>query len=274
MSDKSAIGWTDATWNPTIGCSRVSEGCRNCYAERIAGRFSGEGQRYEGFAKLVTKDPENKPYHGGTGAPRLGFRSRWTGKVELVPGRLDQPLRWKRPRRIFVDSMSDLFHESLPALDIRAVLEIMVSADWHTYQVLTKRPRIMKSLVKQWLAERNHGGEPPKHIWFGVSVEDQATADERIPALMETPAAVRFVSYEPALAPVSFVCWPELDWIIMGGESGPGARPMDISWARNTRLQCQYSGIKFFFKQWGGSNKKAAGRELDGRTWDEMPEVR
>lgn len=326
-----AIEWTQATWNPVRGCSRVSEGCRHCYAERVAARFSGDGQPYEGLAR------------------RTGHGPVWTGKVRLVPEALEQPLRWRKGRRVFVNSMSDLFHENLRDEDIDRVFAVMALAPQHTFQVLTKRPermlryftgkrpkpiadwvefhgpatfvaKALDSYVSrlpgrksarvpehvrtfgQWadfsnaLARATPGVWPLPHVWLGVSVEDQATADARIPLLLQTPAAVRFLSCEPLLGPVSFldhrVCdqcgvsparlwagdpyagfarpWsgpfcpqhynPDdgcdgvlggIDWVIVGGESGPGARPMHPAWARELRDQCQAAGVPFFFKQWG-----------------------
>lgn len=287
-----SIEWTDKTWNPVRGCSRVSEGCRNCYAEKIAGRFD-EGA-FKGFAELRFSDATK----GGDGR----FHGHWTGKVELIPEKLDEPLRWRKPQRVFVNSMSDLFHESLSDEAIAAVFGVMASAPQHTYQVLTKRPkrmlswfsawsRAMASLgahpvaeCKAWAEDRAPGLKlnaglgvntpkyeiapwPLPNVWLGVSCEDQATADERIPLLLQTPAAVRFVSYEPALGPVDFTAikrtqaegfmrpldgrFRTLDWVIVGGESGPGARPFDVEWARSTVRQCKAAGVPVFVKQLG-----------------------
>lgn len=286
MSADTAIEWTDATWNPVRGCSRVSEGCRNCYAERVAARFSGPGMPYEGLATIGKNGP------------------RWTGQVRFIGEHLADPLRWRRPRRIFVNSMSDLFHDGVTDEQIAAVFGVMSAASHHTFQVLTKRPERMRrfmaaddgpDLVAAACAELDRVGFnrgcgsafepdewPPRNVWLGVSVEDQATADERIPHLLETPAAVRFLSVEPMLGPVDFTKVPGFNrvglelssrWVICGGESGPGARPMQPEWVRAIREQCRIAAVPFFFKQWGGVNKKAAGRELDGRTWDEMPRV-
>jgi protein gp37 len=257
MGATSTIEWTDATWNPVRGCSRVSEGCRNCYAERQAARFSNSSDAFHGFAEMTPSGP------------------RWTGRVELVEERLEDPLHWKTPKRMFVNSMSDLFHEKLPLADFLRVFEVMQMAHWHTYQVLTKRPEQFKILPNIVLP----------NVWFGVSVENQATADERIPLLLQTPAAIRFVSYEPALGPVDFhlETYPEgayLDWIIVGGESGPGARPFDIAWARDTIAQCKAAGVACFVKQLGTAWAKA-GMAMDdhkpaldrkGGDWDEWPE--
>lgn len=369
MSDKTNIEWTDATWNPLRGCQKVSEGCRNCYAARVAARFSGEGMPYEGLAEMTPGGP------------------RWTGKIRLVPEVLDQPLRWKRPRKIFVNSMSDLFHEDVPFDYIDRVFAVMALASHHTFQILTKRPERMteyfnsvgehryyaridkgltteeriSSVASDMIFEKklkptnfeydyyDHpevpgcpkeewwsyaGPWPLPNVWLGVSVENQKAADERIPLLLQTPAAVRFLSMEPLLGPVDFedvpvpvfayetsdcntgewVKVPGIDWIITGGESGPGARPMHPDWVRSIRDQCAAAGVPFFFKQWGewadsgydgrhiikdlnklmnlgmdgkeindlsvGTNgseliyrfgKKAAGRLLDGREWNEFP---
>lgn len=376
MGDKSKIEWTDATWGPIRGCSRVSEGCRNCYAEKIAARFSGPGKPYDGLASF-NKDGD----------------ARWTGKIAFVNEHLDDPLRWTKPRMIFVNSMSDLFHERVSDAMLLHIFTVMANTHiavrgegkTHTFQVLTKRPARMLDFMrrlkwkagialstigtrnymfnympylneKDWVSIPNSGPEPPKelpnhilkNVWLGVSVEDQATADERIPFLLQTPAAVRFVSYEPALGPIDFTSWTRiawrcsyckeyfsgslketcpscgkdggwcgshpfnpkhgqvgtgLNWVICGGESGPSARPMHPDWARSARDQCVAAEVPYFFKQWGdwipfeengvvpkpllrrcaaihdGPNgytgyrvgKKAAGRRLDGREWNEMP---
>jgi len=355
------IEWTDETWNPVTGCTKVSQGCKNCYAERVAERLWG--QQYASAAK---------PYV-------LGRPRRFTD-VWLHADRLARPLGWKKPRRIFVNSMSDLFHENVPFDFIAAVFGVMAASPQHAFQVLTKRPRralewfawvqtrfvsagatatprgVLRltacaaglgecapfDLFSHWNALGNSW--PLPNVWLGVSVEDQATADERLPLLLRAPAAVRFVSYEPALGPVDFSALPSvsghgkhldalmgcagadvssrLDWIIAGGESGPGARPAHPDWFRSVRDQCSEAGVPFFFKQWGEYSAvydrdkddpdwlrcgdfersslrgqwlnlaggcgfhgdrvlrvervgvKKAGRELDGRTWDQFPEVR
>ena len=342
---KSKIEWTDEVWNPLTGCTKVSQGCKHCYAETIAERF------------WATQYPPNED-----GSPR-----KFTD-VRLHPERLEDPLKWRKPRRVFVNSMSDLFHPSIPFEFIADVFDVMADdrCEHHTFQILTKRPERIKSFL-YWAGDLLPGDTPMNvnlevlghfgyNVWLGVSVEDQSTADARIPLLLQTPAAVRFVSYEPALGPVDFSEWllpeethpshgiltgdPQLDWIIMGGESGPGARPMHPDWVRSVRDQCQAAGVPFFFKQWGewapGSvvdnprfsggraytvpgqgtsaaiiatpppgafqsrgirpmvpgdethggvrmldrdtvvshvGKRAAGRLLDGRTWDEFPEA-
>jgi protein gp37 len=341
-----SIEWTDKTWNPIRGCSRISSGCKFCYAERLAAR---------GLPGL------NSPTTGQPFAIMTPSGPRWTGKVELIESKLLEPLEWKKPCRVFVNSMSDLFHADLPDEAIDRVFAVMALTPHITYQVLTKRAdRLMRYFrdpaevnrrryqvlmdTRIWGPDSRRSvlaeGDGRLHsrawtakntfatllnVWLGVSVEDQATADERIPNLLQAPAAVRFVSYEPALGPVNFrrILWkghshydaltlgmengghvlPRLDWIICGGESGPGARPMHPDWARSVRDQCQAAGVAFFFKQWGewgmtaehgfggyerrafhvfrGPNrtgvemlhlgKAKTGRLLDGRTWDEFP---
>ena len=221
MADKSKIEWTDATWNPVTGCTRVSTGCENCYAERLAaGRLRSHPSR-----QGLTDE------HG-----------RWNGEVRLNEQWLDQPLRWKRPRRIFVCAHSDLFHPAVHGEWINKVFRIMRRSDRHQFQVLTKRPERMRDYVRPRV-------RLPDHIWLGVSIEDQRTADERLPLLLDTPAAVRWVSAEPLLGPV---CLAGMDWVVVGGESGPGARPMDPRWARGIRDQCAAAGTPFFLKQMAG----------------------
>jgi protein gp37 len=243
MADQSKIEWTNATWNPLRGCTRVSEGCRNCYAERVAARFSDVGQPFHGFAERVRgiRNPETKQ---GT----FVNISRWTGEVELVEKQLEDPLRWKKPRRIFVNSMSDLFHEKVQEEWLAKIFKVMVDSPRHTFQILTKRPERMLEVMKGFTEfSTPFRGKPLPNVWLGVSVEDQATADERIPLLNQTPAAVRWVSYEPALGPVDFY-GTRIDWLVCGAESGPGARPMDIEWARSAKRQCGYD-VPFFMKQ-------------------------
>ncbi len=338
MSKETGIEWTDTTWNPIRGCSRVSDGCRNCYAERMAHRFSGPGQPYEGLTQLVNGHPV------------------WTGKVELVEKHLLDPLRWEpirtqteaeemagiygtRPRRIFVNSMSDLFHPNVPAAWIDRIFAVMALCPYHIFQILTKRPErmlaylrdaenrvlaIQEQITELMLGEigdaaykrvmsrmrQGWGGLPLRHLHLGVSVEDQATANERLPLLLQTPAALRFISAEPLLGAIDLRLdagvvsrvdalnrYNGLDRVICGGESGAGARPMHPDWARGLRDQCVTAGVPFFFKQWGEwlghgqdgplredgrqpincSNepirvgKKAAGSLLDGREWKEFP---
>lgn len=298
MGDKTGIEWADATWNPVTGCDKVSPGCDRCYAETFAERWRG-----------------TKGHYFETGFDLL-----------LRPDKLDLPLRWNKPRRIFVNSMSDLFHDSVPDEYIGTVFRVMEQAPQHTFQILTKRHGRMRSLLNRWSTEglvydmgyRCQGvptspcrvtypmWTPAPNVWLGVSVEDQKRADLRVPALLETPAAVRFISAEPLLGPTMFLLrWlhrqgydRRIDWVIAGGESGPGARPMHPDWVRTLRDQCVATGTAFLFKQWGewapapelsgmGSaihvfddgvhvqryGKRNAGRTLDGRTWDQYPEA-
>jgi protein gp37 len=340
MGSKTGIEWTDSTWNPLRGCSRVSEGCRNCYAETMAARFSGPGQPHAGLAVMRNGKPS------------------WTGKVELVEKHLLNPLKWKpgqpiydattgkrvgndasRPRRIFVNSMSDLFHEDVTDEMRDRIFAVMGLCPQHVFQVLTKRPERMLAYFAKpngfrftwregYIQNAGYAIKPEGHfalsvwplpnVWLGVSVENQAAADERIPLLLQTPAAVRFISAEPLLGLVNLF-WPNhylslnrrvvfgqlgkeriydgLDWVICGGESGPGARPMQEDWVRSLLNRCQGTNVPFFFKQWGewlpamcdgatdrtGAQvlnasdqpqrvgKKAAGALLDGREWKQFP---
>ena len=242
MADATAIEWTDATWNPVTGCTKISAGCDHCYAERFAERFRGTpGQPFE-----------------------MGF------DLTLRPDRLEQPLRWRRPRMIFVNSMSDLFHADIPEEFLVEVFRVMLDVDRHVYQVLTKRP---SRVIRFW---RRHsralfaGGAFPKHIWIGTSVEDQQV-HYRVNQLRMVPAHLRFLSCEPLLGPLSLNL-DGIHWVIVGGESGPKYRPLDLVWARSIRDQCAAAGVPHFFKQVGGRTPKAGGRELDGRTYDEYPE--
>jgi len=236
MSAHSKIEWTDATWNPVRGCTKISPGCKYCYAERFAERFRGvKGHPFE-----------------------QGFDLR------LVPTKVDDPLHWKKPQRIFVNSMSDLFHDQVPLEYIQSVFRVMNQADWHGGQVLTKRAERLEELSSElpWAP----------HIWMGVSVENRDYL-WRIDHLRRTKAHVKFLSIEPLLSPLGRIDLRGIDWVIVGGESGPGARPMVGEWVRDIRNQCVKAGVAFFFKQWGGVQKKRHGRELDGRTWNEMPEL-
>jgi protein gp37 len=296
MGDKSEIQWTDATWNPVTGCSKVSPGCAHCYAESLTRRFADTW-----------------------GVPDLPWTpANAAENVRLHPERLDQPLRWKRPRMIFVNSMSDLFHEEIPDAFIGQVLNVMALAPRHTFQVLTKRPERMRNLVRRWYSPKGLAGygnptrelgtedRPVPNVWLGVSIENRRYVD-RADLLRETPAAVRFISAEPLLGPLVYEDgtfervngvvgevrhWSDdyagdeldlrhIDWLIVGGESGPGHRPMRANWVRDllTHVGCVSNDLPsdrtaFFFKQWGGATPKAGGRELDGRTWDEMPTTR
>jgi len=239
MSQISKIEWTDATWNPIRGCTKISSGCAHCYAETFAERFRGvPGHPYE-----------------------QGF------DVRLVPEKLTDPLRWPRSKIIFVNSMSDMFHESVPDDYILAIAEVMATADWHTYQVLTKRAERMKSLLRGKL----RFAAKTDHIWWGVSVENRSQGIPRIKQLQAARVAVPFLSIEPLLEDLGELDLTGMSWVIVGGESGPGARPMCKSWVRNIRKQCRRYNVPFFFKQWGGVQKFKAGRELDGRTYDEFP---
>ncbi len=234
MASYSAIEWTDASWNPVTGCTQVSPGCDHCYAMTFAERFRGvPGHHYE-----------------------QGFDLRlWESRLEL-------PLRWKKPRRIFVNSMSDLFHAGVPEQFIRRVFSVMVRANWHVYQVLTKRPQRIARLA---------GTLPwPEHIWLGVSVESNQYA-WRADFLRRVPAAVRFISAEPLLGPIDQLSLDGIDWLITGGESGAGFRPCDPDWVREVRDRCLDSEVAYFHKQWGGRTPKAGGRVLDGETWDQFP---
>jgi protein gp37 len=239
MSDHSKIEWTDATWNPVRGCTLVSPGCAHCYARTFAERFRGvPGHPYE-----------------------QGFDLR------LVPEKLRDPLRWTTRRRIFVNSMSDLFHADVPDGYIEACVHVMQIADWHTYQVLTKRSERLRDLLSANL--RRVAALP--HIWWGVSVENRKHGLPRIENLRAAPAAVRFLSIEPLLEDLGQLDLRGIDWVIVGGESGAGARPMKREWVASIRDQCRRAAVRFFFKQWGGVRKGETGRELDGRTHDDMP---
>ena len=234
MSSHSGIEWTEATWNPVTGCSKVSPGCRNCYAERLSKRLQAMGQRNY----------------------RNGF------ELTLQRHMLELPLKWKKPRIIFVNSMSDLFHEGIPVDYVQEVFSIMRKANQHIFQVLTKRSNRLHEL-----SERLEWAE---NIWMGVSVEN-SDYTYRIDHLRGTDASVKFLSFEPLIGPVNNINLEDIDWVIVGGESGPSARTMKKEWVTDIRDNCVRNGIPFFFKQWGGFNKKKTGRELDGRTWDGMP---
>lgn len=243
MSDHSAIEWTEATWNPTTGCDRVSPGCDNCYALTLARRLKAMGStKYQ-----VDGDPR-------TSGPGFG--------VTVHESALLVPRRWRDPRVVFVNSMSDLFHARIPVAFVRQVFDVMAATPQHTYQVLTKRSSRLRRLSGDL--------EWPPNVWMGVSVEDEAHLG-RIDDLREVPAAVRFISAEPLLGPLPGLDLSGIGWVIVGGESGPDHRPLDLAWAREVRDVCISAGVPFFFKQVGGRTPKAGGRELDGRTWDQMP---
>lgn len=249
MAGPSDIEWTDATWNPVSGCLIISPGCTNCYAMRMAARLQAMAHpAYDGVTR------------------KSGRRQVWTGRLHLNAAALEAPLRWRSPRRIFVNSMSDLFQNGVPHSYIRKVWEIMARANWHTFQILTKRPENMLATIIE--------EELPRlpNVWLGTSVESAGYV-ERIRVLRKVPAAVRFVSFEPLLGPVGRVSLRNIHWAIVGGESGPAARPMKASWVTQIQSTCDRSGTAFFFKQWGGTNKKKTGRLLGGRTWDEYPEA-
>jgi len=237
VSNMSKIEWTEATWNPVSGCSKVSSGCLNCYAERMAYRLQKMG---------------NSNYQNGF-------------DVTLHPHLLKTPLSWKRPRLVFVNSMSDLFHEEIPVEFIQQVFDTMRRAYWHTFQILTKRSERLVHLAPllAW----------PSNVWMGVSVEDSNVV-ERIDHLRKVGSAVRFLSLEPLLGPLQDLNLREIHWVIVGGESGPRARPMEPSWVSDIKQQCKNSHVPFFFKQWGGVFKKRNGRKLEGKTWDELPRPR
>lgn len=236
MGSKSSIEWTEYTWNPVTGCTKISPGCTHCYAERMAKRLKAMGQPnyVNGFELTLHNDA------------------------------LELPLRWKKPKSIFVNSMSDLFHEEVPDAFILSTFDVMRRASWHRFQVLTKRSERMTEISPRLPWANN--------IWMGVSVEN-ADAAFRIDYLRQTEAHIKFLSLEPLLGPLPHLNLSGINWVIVGGESGPGARPMDEGWVIDLRRQCQRAGVSFFFKQWGGVQKKKAGRLLEGRTWDELPET-
>jgi protein gp37 len=239
MAEHSTIEWTDATWNPVRGCTKISPGCKHCYAEVFAERFRGV--------------PDH-PYEQGF-------------DLRLVPEKLAEPLRWQTPKMIFVNSMSDLFHEGVSDDYIEAVARVMVKAEWHTYQVLTKRSARMASLLQGRL---RFAADAP-HIWWGVSIENKEYGLPRLRDLRKSPASVRFLSIEPLLEGLGILNLKGIHWVIVGGESGHGARPLKKEWVTSIRDQCNDAGIPFFFKQWGGVRKKRAGRALDGKTYDGFP---
>lgn len=329
---KSRIEWTEEVWNPIRGCSRVSEGCRNCYAERIAARFNKPGGLAVGGGQYPAQ-----AFHGLATMTPQG--PRWTGKIRFASELIDAPLGWERPRRVFVNSMSDLFHDDVKIAWLDQIFAVMVLAREHTFQILTKRPRRMRDYLSSpatperirlalegFLQKGDSAYElrwPIENIWVGASVEDQSAADERIPFLLDAPAAVRWISAEPLLGPLDLERYllalrhegrhacRGVHWVVAGGESGPAARPMHPDWARALRGQCKVAGVPFFFKQWGAwapmvfgqpenrrygefhgdrffesclcsaglseamkmLGKRAAGRKLDGREWDEYPNL-
>jgi protein gp37 len=247
MAEKSPIEWTDATWNPVAGCSIESAGCTNCYAMRMAARLEAMGvDKYAGLTR------------------KSGGRAKWTGKITCDEKALDVPQRWARPRKVFVNSMSDLFHPDVPAEFIRRVWDVMKITPRHDYQLLTKRPQRMRELLS------GDRFEVLPNVWLGTSVESQNVV-HRIEDLRNTPAAVRFISFEPLIGRIDNVDLNSIAWAIVGGESGPGSRPIHEDWVLELQETCRFFGTAFFFKQWGGANKKASGRLLRGQTYDAMP---
>jgi protein gp37 len=234
MAEKSSIEWTESTWNPITGCTKISDGCKNCYAERMSKRLKAMG---------------NPNYKNGF-------------DVTIHPNSLNIPLRWKSSRLIFVNSMSDLFHEDVPIDFIKDIFEVMIEANWHQFQILTKRA--------DRLAKIAHSLEWADNIWMGVSVENDNFVD-RIDFLRKTNAKIKFISFEPLIGPIKNCNYQEIDWVIVGGESGPRSRPIEKEWVLDIRDSCVKNNVPFFFKQWGGFNKKKAGRELEGTFWSEMP---
>ncbi|MBV9527479.1 DUF5131 family protein [Sphingomonas sp.] len=247
MAQASRIEWTDVTWNPVAGCTIASAGCSNCYAMRMAARLDAIGiQKYVGLTR------------------KSGGRAVWTGKIALDVKALSAPYNWRKPRKVFVNSMSDLFHPGVPDEFIARVWRVMTETPQHTYQVLTKRPDRMQKLLT------DASFSSPHNIWIGTSVEDSA-ALERIEALRAIPGFIKFISFEPLIGAVGAINLSEIDWAIVGGESGPRARPIEHECVQQIEDRCRAYGTAFFFKQWGGTNKKAAGRTFNGRTYDEMP---
>lgn len=238
MATQTAIEWTDATWNPVSGCTKISPGCDHCYAERIAERFRGT---------------PNHPFSNGF-------------DLTLRPHKLDEPLHWRRPRRVFVNSMSDLFHKEIPREFLDKVFDTMERANWHVFQVLTKRSSLLRRYVNERYADRSS----PAHIWLGVSIEDRR-ALVRLKHLASAHISIRFVSFEPLLEDLGDLDLTGVHWAIVGGESGPGARPIDREWVRSIRDQCRASSVAFFFKQWGGIRAKSGGNRLDGKQWLQYP---
>lgn len=249
MAGLSEIEWTDATWNPVSGCRVVSAGCTNCYAMRMAARL--QAMEHPSYMNTTRKS---------------GERYVWTGQTNLLEHTLEIPLKWKKPRFVFVNSMSDLFQDSVPFGYVERVWSTMERANRHTFQILTKQPERMAEFLRQ----RN--ARPLSNVWLGTSVEDDRVID-RIDVLRHCVAAVRFISFEPLIGPVGPVDLSEIHWAIVGGESGPRSRPLDSRWISEIHKQCDTHNVHFFFKQWGGKNKKRTGRTFKGRTWNEMPGI-
>lgn len=318
---KTLIAWTEKVWNPTRGCSKVSDGCKNCYAERMAARFSGKGQPYEGLVTLpyfTTRTVEYRDMDGNyTGQDDCDVKvaSRWTGEARFIPEMLDAPLRWKKPSLIFVNSMSDLFHNDITDEQIAETLAVVAYCERHTFQILTKRPERMLDVLGRVVTERvaKHGASAgqrlPDCVWakervwqivqsrydagrvhswhwpltnlhLGVSVENQSAVDERIPLLLQCPAAVRWVSCEPLLGQIDFSQVPtplrdsvRIDWVVTGGESGPNARPMHPDWARSLRDQCKAANVPYFFKQHGEWSEDDNGDRCVMRNGQNLPNL-
>jgi protein gp37 len=246
MAGSSDIEWTEATWNPIAGCVLLSPGCTNCYAQRLAARLQAMGlPKYQGTTR------------------KTGKRHVWTGRLNVDEASFEAPIHWRRPLRIFVNSMSDLFQDGVPDDVIWSIWSVMRKAHWHTYQILTKRPDRMRDVL-------NRISDRLPNVWLGTSVENSSYV-ERIDTLRSIPSAVRFVSFEPLLGPIDVVNLESIHWAIVGGEGGPGARPIALEWVEKLRLACQDQSVAFFFKQWGGTRKGKTGRLLNGRTWDEYP---
>lgn len=243
---KTKIEWTEMTLNPMRGCSRISDGCINCYAERIAARYSGKDMPYEGLAKNTKAGP------------------RWTGEIKIVEHILEQPYKWKKPRMVFVNSMSDMFHEKIALKDIQRIFKVFNDNQKHQFQILTKRAVRLSELHTELSWTPN--------IWMGVSVEDEKVID-RIDCLRNTNAKIKFLSIEPLIGPINNLNLYNIDWVIVGGESGPNARPMQEAWVVDIRDTCKNNDVPFFFKQWGGVNKKKTGRTLQGKLYDEFPKA-
>lgn len=254
MAQASRIEWTGSTWNPVVGCTKVSAGCKNCYAERMAKRLAAMARADQAAGRA----PGRKANYLRV----IDRRGQWNRNVFLDHAALEDPLRWRSPRVVFVNSMSDLFHEDLSLDFIRAVFAVMNRCPQHTFQVLTKRPHLAAEYSGELCWTDN--------IWMGTTVEN-ATVTHRVRSLRRTGAHIKFLSLEPLLGPIPRLPLSGIDWVIVGGESGPGARPMESEWVRQIRDRCLAHGVAFFFKQWGGVNKTRNGRTLDGRTWDDIP---
>jgi len=252
MGQKSTIEWTESTWNPVVGCTKVSTGCEHCYAETMSNRLAGMARKHS--------DDSNRRSH----YMHVIKNGKWNNKIRIIPEALDDPLRWREPRQVFVNSMSDLFHKQVPLDFIKQVFGVMNHCQRHTFQILTKRPEIAAEYASQLTWTPN--------IWMGTSVENESVTS-RIDELRKIKARVRFLSLEPLLGPLNNLNLNGIHWVIVGGESGAGARPMQSEWVRDIRDKCIKERVPYFMKQWGGRNKKKTGRLLDGREWNEMPDT-